>query len=101
MVTLKLGANLKACPVLRVLSYKNPLTVISEMLVSPFSRNTSLYSVPSVGVIIVCLMDKPTMLTPTGTVNGVISSYTPGKTKIVSPDVAWPSACFNVPNGLF
>ena len=57
--------------------------------------------VPAVGRIAVALKPAPLRVTPAGTTNGHISSYSPAEILIISPSVAWDSACLMVLNGWF
>ena len=76
------------------------LTVSSDTVVSPFNTKPLRSFVADVGFIFVALNPAPLTATPSGTVSGNSSSYSPAATLIVSPDVATDRAYFNVRKGV-
>ena len=76
------------------------LTVSSQTVVSPFRTKQLRSFVAVVGYICVLLNPAPLTVTPSGTVRGNSSWYSPAAILTVSPDVAAAKAYLIVRNGV-
>ena len=83
-----------------LLLYNMSLTVSSDTVVSPFNTKPLRSFVAVVGFIFVALNPAPLTATPSGTVSGNSSSYSPAAMLTVSPAVAAARAYLIVRNGV-